>query len=87
MKTEKIAEKQFPKYDSPSLIATINEDDIVERERSAFMQGLELLPQLAEFIHKNPNIVIQENGYWINPGVDMSYKELVEYFLNSIYNK
>ena len=54
-------------------------------QRAAFINGLELAVEVAEWIHKNPNIIIQKDGYWYNPGVDLSYKELVELYLTEKY--
>lgn len=39
MTAEQLAEENYPKCDSPSLITTIIEDDIIERERQAYIAG------------------------------------------------
>jgi len=78
MTKEQLAEREFP-------YLTLKPKWATSCERAAFIKGLDELEGLAEWIHKNPHIVIMKDGYWYNPGVDLSYKELVNMYITEKY--
>jgi hypothetical protein len=94
-KAEQLAEERYPKP-SFNIATKIGESKILERERAAFIAGLQVGMEFAEWLYQNRWFHLSDNGKWnytFEHGTAMSDKtynknyrktteQLFEIFLN-----